>query len=922
MFRSWPTTQSLIRLAALTATYLIVAWFSLTVAVVHGTVSPVWPLTGLSIASLTLWGAGLWPAITVGTFIANAVFAGDPLPVAVGIAIGNTLEALLGCVVLRRAGMTGEVSRVMDGIAIIAVALIAPLPSATGGVLSLTVAGMSPWSQFFWVWLTWWMGDFMGTLLIAPLMVAWLGKPARYPIPPRPLEFVGALAVTGVLVSFVFLRPHALAVLGVPYLPLSSFLFPPIVWAVLRLRPRETTMVVIAACIVSVGYTVALGEGPTIGRLLWLQMVLLCIGGGSLLMVGAMVERGAAQQELLASEVRFRTIFEQAAVGITEVRRDGRLQEVNRRLCEMLGYDREELLGRSFEDITVPAYLDEERRLLAELLAGQRTCYVIEKQYLRKDRPPLWVRVTSSLPDQPGSVHRISIIEDISRQQHAMAALQEAHAQLQFALEGARAGLWEWDIAADRIVWSEEYFRLTGLDARGPHSLDAWLSTLDPADRSSAAAVIRTTLERRERRVKLEFRIRHPSRGTCWLVGLGQVTYGEDGRPLKMVGLNVEITELKRAEEEAKAANRAKSMFLAAASHDLRQPVQAIVLLNAALFSRLDGHSAQTLVSKIGASLEALQRLLRALLDISRLDAGAVVPEIRDVELGGVLERLQAEYGLMALGRGLTIRAVRTSAWTRTDPTLLERIARNLIENALRYTERGRILLGCRRRGDSVRLYVIDTGIGIAREHQESVFQEFYQVGNPERDREKGLGLGLSIVSRLCGLLDIRLSLVSQPGKGSCFMLDLPAVRTTESLVPDSRPAPETAANRFAILVVDDDAMIRNGMAEILADWGCEVLLAGDATEAVGQVSTNGRCPNAILADYRLPGGRTGIEAARAVHRACGREIPAIIITGDTAPDRIAEAKASGFKVMHKPVQPDHLKLVIEKLRARSSAHA
>lgn len=453
--------------AALAAAYVGGAWLSLSVAFVHDTVSPVWPLSGLSIASLTLWGPRLWPGIALGAVVANALVANDPLLVAAAIGLGNTLEALLGALTLRQLGVHGEVSRVRDGIIIIAVALLAPVPSATVGVLGLTLGTLSPWGQYGWIWLAWWLGDFMGTLLIVPLMLAWFGARSAVIMPARPAEFSGALAMAGIFVSFVFLRPNALAMLGVPYLPLSSFLFPPIIWAVLRLRPRETTIVVVFACTVAVAYTVALNKGEIVGHLLWLQMVLLCIGGGSLLMVGAMAERGLAQQEQRASEARFRTMFEQAAVGIARVGFDGRFLEVNQRLCDMLGFSRQDLIQKSFEDITVPRFLGEERRGLADLLAGRRTSYVVEKQYVRKDGAPIWVRVTSSLPEPTGS-YRISIIEDISKQQEAMDALREAHSKLHFALEGARAGLWEWDISADRIDWSDDHSRLGGSTGKRP----------------------------------------------------------------------------------------------------------------------------------------------------------------------------------------------------------------------------------------------------------------------------------------------------------------------------------------------------------------------------------------------------------------------------------------------------------------------
>lgn len=768
-----PQMKLSLRFPALVTAYIAGAWISLSVAFVHGTVSPVWPLTGLAIASLVLWGSRLWPAVALAALVTNTMIAGNPWPVASGIAFGNTLEATFGAFVLRRLGVTGEVSRVRDAIALIAVAIVAPLPSATGGVLSLTFSGLSPPDQMFWVWLAWWLGDFMGALLIVPLLLSWFGDQVPVPLPKRPIEFAGALATAVALVSFVFLRPDALSALGVPYLPLSSFLFPPIVWAVLRLRPRETTMVVLTACGTAVAYTVAFTEAEMVGRLLWLQMVLLCIGGGSLLMVGAMAERARAQQDLLVNEVRFRTIFEQAAVGIAQIGRDGRFLEVNSRLCQMLDYRREELLEKTFEEVTLPTY--RERRALGELLAGRRPSHVLEKQYIRKDGTPVWARLTSSLPDETDS-YRISIIEDITRQQQAMAALKEAHAQLQFALEGAQAGLWEWDIVSDRITGTDMFYRTTGVDGSTPMSFETWLSHLVPQDRSAVSQIITTTLQRNETRVRVEYRVQHPGKGLCWLMGVGQVTY--DGQsPVKMVGLNVEITDLKRAEEEARAADRAKCMFLAAASHDLRQPVQAMVLLFEALSIRLQGHPAHHLLPKIGSSLEAMQRLLGGLLEVSRLDAGLVTPNMQLVPLAPIVEDLVSEYALRMAKHGVVLKVVRPAGWTCTDPALLQQILHNLLENALKFTERGRVLIGCRRTGDRIRLHVIDSGIGIAPEHKDMIFQEFYQVDNPERDREKGLGLGLSIVKRLCLILDHRIDFTSLPGRGTCFTVDLPAVQ-------------------------------------------------------------------------------------------------------------------------------------------------
>jgi integral membrane sensor domain MASE1 len=270
-------------------------WLSLTVAFVHGTVSPVWPPSGLAIAALTLWGPRLWPAIALGAFSANTLI-GDPVPLAAGIAAGNSLEAVLGALALRRLAVRGEVALIRDAVAILAVSALAPLASATGGVLSLTLGGYSPWARYPWVWLVWWVGDFMGALLTAPLVLGWFGQRAPHAAHARPVEFAGALALAAAAVSVVYLRGGALAVLGVERLPLSAFLFPPVVWAVLRLPPRQAVTVVATAAALAVVYVVELTHGDSLGPLLWLQLLSLGLGGGSLLLIGALNEREQAMR--------------------------------------------------------------------------------------------------------------------------------------------------------------------------------------------------------------------------------------------------------------------------------------------------------------------------------------------------------------------------------------------------------------------------------------------------------------------------------------------------------------------------------------------------------------------------------------------------------------------------------------------------
>lgn len=390
----------------------------------------------------------------------------------------------------------------------------------------------------------------------------------------------------------------------------------------------------------------------------------------------------------------------------------------------------------------------------------------------------------------------------------------------------------------------------------------------------------------------------------------------ENGDVIGVAGLGRDITErramiqqLRQAKEQAEAANRAKTSFLAAASHDLRQPVQSLVLFTAALRTRLKNHPAALVVARMKQSVDALQLLLESLLDISKLDAGVVNVNMHPVSMATVIRRLVDEYQDAAKRKGLSLRCVPCRCLSQTDPAHMERVLRNLIENAIRYTEKGRILIGCRRRGDYLNLQVIDTGIGIPEDQREAIFQEFHQLANPGRDRAKGLGLGLSIVRRLLELLGHDLTVKSVVGHGTCFSIAMPRVTGAAVCQPDDDKVASIGEGK-TVLVIDDEATIRQGLEVLLQDWGYDVATAADAEEAAAGVAIHG-VPDVIVADYRLQGGRTGTEAVETIHQACGYSIPAIIITGDTAPERIAEVKRSGHTIAHKPISGENLQRLI-----------
>ncbi len=365
---------------------------------------------------------------------------------------------------------------------------------------------------------------------------------------------------------------------------------------------------------------------------------------------------------------------------------------------------------------------------------------------------------------------------------------------------------------------------------------------------------------------------------------------------------------LREAKEDAERANQGKTRFLAAASHDLRQPVQSLVFFTAALAARVPPGPAQAMVRDMEMAVEALKMLLDSLLDVSKLDAGVVSAKPMLFPLDTLLATMRANYQPLADAKGIDLTIVPSTALVRSDPALLGRLVQNLLDNALRYTERGKILVGCRHRGDTLTIEVWDTGIGIPAAHLTEIFEEFTQLANPERDRNQGLGLGLAIVRRLARLLDHAVTVDSMPGRGSVFRVAVPYQRAdAHARRAIARPlhTPIGAEARGTIVLIDDEPVVLSSLQALLMGWGFEVIAATSAEEAMQRLQASPQAaPSIILADYRLREGRTGTEAIRDLCDMYHRAIPSIILTGDTAPERIREAQASGISVLHKPITP------------------
>ncbi|HEY0838138.1 MAG TPA: hybrid sensor histidine kinase/response regulator [Azospirillum sp.] len=365
--------------------------------------------------------------------------------------------------------------------------------------------------------------------------------------------------------------------------------------------------------------------------------------------------------------------------------------------------------------------------------------------------------------------------------------------------------------------------------------------------------------------------------------------------------------------DEAGRGSAAKARFLAAASHDLRQPFQAMRLFLGVLDQQVTDPAASTTVARLGEALEAGERLLHALLDISIIDSGTIEPKVTDFALDALLRQLVEECRPQAAAKGLRLKARLFSARGRTDPVLLERIVRNLLSNAIRYTHTGTVLVAMRRRGAAIRVEVWDTGFGIPDDQVAAIFEEFHQLENPERDRTRGFGLGLSIVRRLAGLLDVPVDVRSQLGRGSVFTVMVP---------PGGAPLPADGGGPGAagigeglagatILAVDDDEMVLFGLRMMLEAWGCTVVPAADLREVIAGLDALPGPPEVILTDLRLPGGATGYDVIQRVRRLYRRDIPAVVLTGEASQSPLAAAGPPGCWLMRKPVQPDELRGVL-----------
>ena len=368
-------------------------------------------------------------------------------------------------------------------------------------------------------------------------------------------------------------------------------------------------------------------------------------------------------------------------------------------------------------------------------------------------------------------------------------------------------------------------------------------------------------------------------------------------------------------------ATEAKSRFLATASHDLRQPLHALGLFVAQLRgTRADER--KKIVEQIELALSAMNELFNALLDVTKLDAGVLTPALTEFPAAQLLERIRTTFTGSAREKGLSLRIIDTDAWVRSDFILLERIVSNFVSNAIRYTSEGRVVVGCRKRAGQLRIEVWDTGPGVPEDQKQNIFGEFYRLKSSNAHEPGGLGLGLAIVDRLSQLLNHPINVMSTSGKGACFSVTVPVVTASaRSIERTVAPRPRLAlSDGKLVVVIDNDPLVLEGMSGLIRSWGCQVVTGETGSAIIRRLAGYAKRPDLIISDYHLCEGHTGIDAINQLRRALDASIPAFLMSGDVNPEPLRAARAQGYPLLHKPVEPMALRATLSQMVKQRAA--
>ena len=645
---------------------------------------------------------------------------------------------------------------------------------------------------------------------------------------------------------------------------------------------------------------------------------------GKVVQIGAIVsditELKQREAALRDSEARLRAIIDNTPCGISLKDADGRYILVNRWYESRLGATSQAIAGKRPHDVFSKDCAD---TCVAQDNAVLSSGAVIEQEEEWRLPDGLHTLFTVKFPVRDSSNRVVavgSIITDISERKRAGAQDRVNQARLQAILDYSPLALYLTDTDGRLLLVNkrfEEWFGIGNEDAIGKRPSDLFADEDGRRFEQLEQEVLRSGTMQQSEASKLL------GDGTLRTTMIAKFpVFDGQGGVLGTGSAEVDISELKSAQqalqhakEEADQANAAKSRFLAAASHDLRQPLHALNLLTEALQNETEESGRESITSAMRQATSSMGEMLNALLDISQLDAGVIQPEPHNFRIGLFLHEMARAAGARAVVKDLELRLVPSSAVVYTDRTLLGRIVENLLSNAVRYTAKGTILLGCRRRGGRLRIEVHDSGIGIDPGHLDKIFEEYFQLGNPARDRSKGLGLGLAIVQRVAHILDHPVEVRSTAGKGSTFSVEVPLGTLDGSEAqPGEGILNGTRLRGHSVLLIEDDSLVQEWTRRLLQSWEMTVWTATSTAEVQRCIKQAEDGLSLIIADLRLPGGKSGLDLIHHTRAALGSPVPAIITTGDTSPDLPRLCTDASCSLLHKPIAPAKLRSLVRWL--------
>lgn len=896
------------RVLLLALTYSATGKLGLALSIQDNQIALLWLPAGIAVAALLRWGMGCWPGILLGALLVELTL-GLPLPLAIVTAGASTAGPLATAWLLKRWQFGQAFARQRDLMLLIGGAATGMLASASSGSGILWMSGLLPAQEIPLAWLHWWLGDTVGVLLTGPLLLS-LTHTSRDEFMRRPAESVLCYLLLGIAAWLAFFSSHGDHTLPLAFLPL-----PLLLWAALRLGVSGTSFAVLMlSLLATIGTALGLGVfGSMPGNegmyLAWLYMF-------TALMTGQMVstvleERNQTERSLQHANELLALAQREARAGVWDWElASGRLTWSDE-LFALLGLD-PKTTKPGFEvwrnRIHPADRLAADDKVSEAVRAG--TPLFSEYRIMLPGGVTKWIlAVGDTTRNEHNETVRMSgLCLDVTAQKEAQRRARQSETRYQALIRQAAEVLIVHDFdgrfvevnqqACDALGYSREELLQMGLPDIVPgFDLEEKRRLWNQLEQGKPISIT-STHKRRD--------------GSTFPVEVRFAALEIDGEKLVMglvsnisarVNAETRLLESLRQLEEKELA---KTRFLAAAGHDLRQPVAAANLFVDALKLASPTPRQSELIAKLEQSMNVFSGLLDNLLDISRFDSGLVKPQLASLNLAELFNWLEQNFAGTASAKGLRLRffcPMNRSLVVRTDIGLLQSVLMNLASNAIKFTAHGGILVSARLRGGEVLLQVWDTGIGIAEVYQPHIFDEFYQVANPQRNREAGLGLGLSICRRAMALLGGKITCRSRPERGSVFELTLPLDGISGQMPAEPAAAAavtESWANGKRIVVVEDDALIANAMVNLLQGLGAEVHHFPNAEEALRHDDIGDA--DYFIVDYALGGELSGFQLLETLQHRRHNLLRAVILTGETSSQFIRSVADSPWPVLHKPV--------------------